>query len=315
LLLASSGRSGSTWLSEVLIEGLRCRYVFEPLARDHVRVARSVPWGRYADPADPDPALAAVMTPILQGRVRSKWSDVYNRARLPPHRHVKEIRATNMLPWLCARYPTMPTVYLLRHPVPAAWSATELGWDPVLSEFLGQPALTDGPLAPYRDVITAAARDDSPFVRHVLRWCMENTVPVDMLAPGSVHVVFYEDLVVDPRGELRRLTAFLGRFPSGRWQIGELEPAVFGRASVSNWRRTRVKEGVGRLSAWQDTVPPPLVERALTLVAAFGLDRLYGAGPTPLVPPDEVLRGSGGAGSVSSGPGGCDADAVPGGGG
>ena len=35
---------------------------------------------------------------------------------------------------------------------------------------------------------------------------MENFVPVHMLAPGSVHVVFYEELVENPGREVERLT-------------------------------------------------------------------------------------------------------------
>ena len=211
----SSARSGSTWLSDILEESLRCRMVFEPLRRDKVPLAREVPWGRYSDPAAPDAALDEVLRRILTGRVRSQWSNKFNRYRFPRHRLVKEVRATNLLPRILARYPGMPVVFLLRHPVPTAWSAAQLYWKPYLTEFLKQRPLMEGPLAPFAELIAEEAAGTDLFQKHVLRWCLENYVPVNQLAPGSVHVVFYENIVEDPDGELERLGRYLEGFAVG----------------------------------------------------------------------------------------------------
>jgi Sulfotransferase family len=293
VVVVSSGRSGSTWLSEVLVAALGCRFIFEPLRRDRVAAARQVRWGQFIEPDDPASELSALMTRILSGRLRSRWSDRFNRKRLPSHRHMKEIRATNLLPWLCRHYPDVPIVYLLRHPVPTAWSATRLGWDPLLGEFLKQPDLMDGPLASLRGLVDEVAAGDDLFLRHVLRWCLENKVPTEWLVPGSVHVVFFEDLATDPEAEFGRLTGFLGRYPAGRWRPDEVPTSVFATTSRSNWRGLSAGPGAAELTRWMDDVPGTSVERALELVGAFGLDRLYGSGPRPRVGPDEALLGPG----------------------
>ena len=291
LLLVGSARSGSTWLSDVLEETLRCRMVFEPLRRDKVPLAAGVPWGRFSDPADSDPALDLVLHRILTGRVRSRWSDKFNRVRLPRRRLVKEIRATNLLPRILARYPGMPVVYLLRHPVPTAWSAADLHWKPYLGEFLSQTALMDGPLAPYRSVIETHAKSDDPFERHVLRWCLENYVPVHRLAPGSLHVVFYENILENPEVELARLGRYLEGFAEGGWVLPSQRPEAWDQPSRANYRGTPALDVETRLRAWQEEVTPTAVAVALEIVAAFGLDRLYGAGIRPLLEPDAVLLG------------------------
>ncbi len=290
LMIAGTGRSGSTWVSEVMVETFSCRMIFEPLRRDRVPESADLPWGSYADPDRDDPELRQVLEHILSGRLRSRWADRHNAYRFPRRRLVKEIRATNLLPWLSVQFPEMPIVYLLRHPVPTAWSATELGWDPFLSEFLGQARLMDGPLAPWREVITRHGDDPDLFHRHVLRWCMENVVPISLLSPGSVHVVFYEDLVEDPHTELRRLAAYLRRFGRRRWAFDpNMRPRV-DRPSVANFRKTPMLSPDERLRSWVGTVSEPSVERAVALLEEFGLDRIYATSVRPLVGPDEVLR-------------------------
>jgi hypothetical protein len=291
LLLVSSARSGSTWLSDILEESLRCRMVFEPLRRDRVPLARNVPWGRYSDPGEPDPALDDVLRRILTGRVRSQWSDKFNRYRLPRHRLVKEVRATNLLPRIANQYPEMPIVFLLRHPIPTAWSAAELYWKPYLGEFLGQRQLLDGPLVAWRDIITEAAASEDLFQKHVLRWCLENYVPVNQLAPESAHVVFYENIVEDPDAELERLARYLERFSDGGWSFSAGRPSAVDLPSRANYRGTPVMAAEERLRSWCDEVPVASVGRAMEMVGRFGLDRIYGVDVRPLIGPDEVLSG------------------------
>jgi Sulfotransferase family len=291
LLLVGSGRSGSTWLSEVLVETFSCRLIFEPFRRDMVPLTTNIRWGTYVGPGQADPEVQRVVERILTGRIRSRWTERFNVYRFPKRRLVKEIRTTNLLPYMRSAFPEVPMIYLLRHPVAAAWSSAELGWAPFLSEFVGQDRLMGGPLAPYRDVIARHGDDPDLFHRHVLRWCMENLVPITLLPPGSVHVVLYENLVEDPYGELARLADYLGSFGRGRWAFDPKTPTV-DRLSRANYRHTPVMSASQRLESWVDDVPRPSVERAVALLEEFGLDRVYGASVRPYVTADNVLRGS-----------------------
>jgi hypothetical protein len=224
----------------------------------------------------------------LSGRVRSVWTEQFNAHRIPRRRLVKEIRATNLLPWITTNFPGLPVVYLLRHPVASAVSATELQWDSFLSEFLGQQPLMSGPLQPFADIIAEHA-DADLFHRHVLRWCMENYVPVRLLAPASVHVVFYENLVEDPTGELDRLRGFLSRF-TPRWDLAPGTPAAVHRLSPTNFRDTPALAAQDRLQSWRHDVSEADVHRALAVVRGFGLDRLYAEDVRPRISPDAVLQ-------------------------
>jgi hypothetical protein len=294
LLVVGSARSGTTWLAEVLADSLHGRLVFEPLRTETVPLARPVRFGHFLDPGRaPDPTVAHVLDKIMAGRVRTRWTDEYNTVRFARCRVVKEIRATNLLPWIVRRYPRTPVVYLLRHPVPSSWSVAQLGWPDKLQQFLGQESLMQGPLAPFGTVIDAAAGSTDPFHRFVLRWCLENFVPTELLDAGQAHVVFYEHLVEDPRAELARLSAFLRRFSPGTWNV-RLEGAdTFSTPSHTNYRGTDVASGSDRLDDWVGEVSAPQVEAALALVNAFGLDRIYGATTSPRIAPEAVLGGRG----------------------
>jgi hypothetical protein len=290
LFLVGSARSGSTWLSDLLEETLQCRVIFEPLRRDKVPIAQGVPWGFYADPDRSPPDLYRVMDYIVSGRVRSVWTDEANAHRLPRHRLVKEVRATNLLPWITRHFPGLPVVYLLRHPVPSALSAAALGWDPFLEEFTRQDALMSGPLRPFAACV-ADHVDGDLFHRHVLRWCMENFVPVHLLTADSVLVVFYEDLVEDPGREVARLAEFLRRFPTGRWNLEQGALSATGRASRTNYRDTPLMAPSDRLESWRSQVSSDTLDSAMAIVGAFDLDVVYGHDMRPLISPDQLPQG------------------------
>ena len=174
LLLVGTGRSGTTWLAEVLTDALHCRFLLEPLRGKLIPAAKPVRIGHYLDPdGESEPAVVAVLDRVLRGRIRGKAIDGYNTIHLPRSRLVKEVRATNLLPWVARRYPGTPVVYLLRHPVPIAWSVAKLGVPDHLEEFLDQEPLMKGPLAALQPLISEATSSSDPFHRMVLRWCLE----------------------------------------------------------------------------------------------------------------------------------------------
>ncbi len=262
--------------------------------RDQIPLARNIRWGQYIDPDTSDQALKNVVRQILEGRIRLQWTDIHNTHRLPRTRLVKEIRATNLLPWVVREFLDMPVVYLLRHPLAASWSAAELGWKSRLSEFLVQVPLIEGPLRRYKQVIATYSEDDDLFLRHVLRWCLENVVPIDSLAPDALHVIFYEELVANPRGELERLRQRIAKFEHPWWSFETTELSALGRASKTNTRGTAVASDVQQLSRSLSVIPQAKAGRALELIEKFGLDRLYGPEALPRISADTVLEvGSG----------------------
>ena len=258
ILVASSGRSGSTWVAEVVNHDNGYRLVFEPFRRDVVRRARNIRYGQFLDPTRLDDPLAEPIEALLAGRVRSTWTDGYNRKRIARRRIVKEIRVTNLLPWIRARFPELPIVYIVRHPLAVARSWSELGWGHLLGEFLAQDEL----LAQFRreeTTIRSIAESGEPMERHLLRWCLENALPLRLLRPDDAHVILYERLRADPEAEFRRIFHYLGK------DFDRVDAAVLPRRSATaDYRRHHAVD-----------VEPRWESRARELMEIFGLADLY----------------------------------------
>jgi sulfotransferase family protein len=213
-LVVSTGRSGSTWIAEIINHRNEYRLVFEPFRADRVRKARLFRRGEYVDPLDQEHPLSTAADALLTGRVRSWWTDAHNHRRISRARIVKEVRITNLLPWIRARHPALRIVYAIRDPVAVARSWLELGWGDDLDEVLAQERLL-GQFAHLETPIEEIARHGDPLERHVLRWCLENAIPLKSHAELDIHLVVYERLRAEPVLEVERLFHYLGRDASG----------------------------------------------------------------------------------------------------
>ena len=293
VIIFSSHRSGSTLLSEVLVQHDRQRLVFEPLRHDAVGISRNIPRCRYVDPASDDPELDRVFKKILSGRIRNLWVDKQNTSRLPRGRVIKDCYGTNLAPYLATHFPEVPLIFLLRHPVATAHSAVGLGWFDEIEIILDQHDLISQQFAAQTSIIEAVAASERNTVpRFVLRWCLENYLPLSLLSRRSTHVVFYEDLVRSGEAELDRLAEFLCRRSPALWSGWHPDPALLTRPSATGtaWRDgDRQPSQEQRRDGWQSGVSPLELGQSMEILGAFGLDRFYGPGPDPLVAADQVL--------------------------
>jgi hypothetical protein len=268
VLLAGSGRSGTTWLSEVINHGGGYRYVFEPFNPARVRAFEHFRSKQYLRPDDGREEFLRPARLALTGALRSPWTDRFNRTFVARRRLVKDIRANLLLGWMRANFPGMPIVLLLRHPCAVVASRLALGWKDNLRETMEQEELVEDFLLPVEAEIRAA-RDD--FERHLFLWCIDNYVPLKQFGPDEIHLSFYENLLVNPEAELRSLFAFLGDDLDGR-VYGKLErPSPLSRSYSTGHS----------VDGWRSHTSPRRLEKTIEILNLFGLDRLYGEGAMP----------------------------------
>lgn len=285
-LVLGSGRSGTTWLAEAIARQHRSRLLFEPF---HPRLGAMGAGGRlFLDPADRPPGFEQPARRILSGRVRGPYVDDVRIARLPRGRVVKDVHASNLLPWLRANYPDVPVVYVVRHPIAASLSRlradTFYGIGDYLATTAGREDAEDSPAAAWLSLYDGYRDDSEPLVRLVSEWCLENAWPLSRDENAGVALTFYESAVRDPGATLARLGAFCAAAlgpPRDPGTTGDVR-----MPSATDWRGTAAEahrsgdweQLVGR---WADEVPAAVAERCFQVVSAFGLDWLYGDGPLP----------------------------------
>jgi Sulfotransferase family len=268
VFLAGSGRSGTTWLSEVVNYKGEYRYVFEPFNPARVRAFENFRSKQYLRPDDAREAYLEPARLALSGVLRDPWTDRFNATFVARRRLIKDIRANLLLGWMRANFPGMPIVLLLRHPCAVVTSRLALGWKDNLDETMAQEDLVEDFLLPMEAEIRAA-RDD--FERHLFLWCLDNYVPLRQFARGEIHLAFYEDLLENPEDGLRSLFGFLGEDLDDRVYARLGRPSPLSRSDASP----------PSVDGWRAHVGARQLERVLEILALFGLDRVYGKGPMP----------------------------------
>ena len=268
VFLAGSGRSGTTWLSEIINHRGTYRYVFEPFNPAKVSEFGHFESKQYLSPDDGRAEFLGPARLALTGALRDPWTDRFNATLVARRRLIKDIRANLLLAWMRANFPGMPIVLLLRHPCAVVASRLALGWKDNLEETMEQERLVDDFLLPMEADIRAA-RDD--FERHLFLWCIDNYVPLKQLGRGELHLTFYEDLLANPEEELRSLFGFLGDDPDDRVYARLARPSPLSRKDAP----------VPSVDGWRARVSASQLERTGEILSLFGLDGVYAEGPMP----------------------------------
>jgi hypothetical protein len=272
VIVAGTGRSGTAWVANIINYANEYRYVFEPFNPYKTPEIKHFRYRQYMRPSDSDPAYVLPARLVLSGAVRNSWVDQFNRRVVSRRRVIPEIRANLMLKWMRERFPDTPIVWLMRHPCADANSRMQLGWQTHLDEILNQPLLLDDHVGEFRDRIEHASTE---FEKHIFLWCVENFVPLRQLAPDDVHVAYYESFCERPKFEFDRLFKYLNR-SYNRDVFSQLY-----RPTVLSREESAIVTGSNLIDAWRSWVTPEQTERAIEILALFGLDRIYGADSMP----------------------------------
>jgi hypothetical protein len=276
VVVVGAGRSGTTWIAELLARSFSNRLIFEPFHPYRSPIGPDL--RLFIAPEDPASDVARAMAEVLSGRVRARAIERPQPPLLPRGRIVKDIHAMNAVPWLAGRFPEVSLVYVLRHPLAVilsrwAWERrsgdrfyglgryleTERGMQDAQHSDLG------GVLEKYETY-----RMLDPLSRGVAEWCLENASAPRCAAAG-IPVLRYEDVVRAPRDTVARLVAQIG---AERFDPGRLDHA---RRSSSDQ-----PGGPPRTRPASESFSDDDLLRATKILADFGLESLY-AMSEPLV--------------------------------
>jgi hypothetical protein len=272
VLVAGMGRSGTTWIGNMVNHDHRFRVLFEPFNPARVPEARRFLPIQYVRPDDSDRAMREAAERILSGRLRRSSVDRVQRRLLFRRRLIKEVRCNLMLAWLRKIRPEMPIVLVERHPLAVVYSWLRLGWDVDGPEPVGDlraimfqpPLLEDFPV-----IASVYERIDrsSAFERTVFLWGIYHHVPLTQLPPRSFHVVSYDRMLRDPDGERSALFAYL-RMDAAAGSFQDAWRTASSTADLpdefTGMRRTRARD-------WQEEFSPAQRRRAAEILSAFNL--------------------------------------------
>lgn len=275
IFLAGSGRSGTTWVSNIINYDGRYRYIFEPFNPACVKQLCGMNDVKYLDgESRENGVLHYEIEKILKGQIRCRWTDRFNTKILCRERLIKDIRANLLLRYLRVHFARMPIILLIRHPFAVANSKRKLGWKSKVDGFLSQRHLVEDHLAPHLDHI-ADAHDD--FDRLVVEWCVEHIVPFRQFGPGEIHIAFYENFCTDPNREIHRLFSYLGRTYDTRVLSALRRPSLLAR------RKSAVLTGADLVTGYKEDLTTSEMERGARILDLFHLGGVYGPDSMPMI--------------------------------
>lgn len=276
IFVAGDGRSGTTWLADILNFDNQYRYMFEPFHPTMSPVAKGLEFFQYLPPDDECEFFRESAVRVLTGRYRDYRVDHLNRRHLATKRVIKDIFANLMLAWLKRQFPQLPIVMIVRHPCAVAVSKMaqrDSTWGVKPSTFLRQTAVMADHLEPFRALID---RTDDEFEMHILNWCIVHYIPLRQFRRGELHVIAYEHLCDSREYTIRRMFDFLG-LPFRQEAV-----AASQRPSATITEDSAVVRRGELLASWQRKVGTAQRARALEIMQAFGLD-LYSDDPMPVI--------------------------------
>ena len=279
IVLAGSGRSGTTWLGNIISANFNISLIFEPFHYPYAPQAAVLPFRAYARPRENYPQWQPFVEQALCGQVQNNW--ILRQSRQGHRwwaykRLVKTIRANLMLAWIDRIFHPR-IVFITRHPCAVILSRIKLGWKAHLDVFLKQPQLMADYLDPFVELIEEAKSD---VQKHAVMWCIENLIPLrqsqdDSLPFGSNWLFCtYEQLYCHPQAETNRILRHLGIRKTYFTQ------RAIKRHSITSRRGSALLNGQNPLVEWQNKLSKQEIEDILKIVEGFGIE-LYNSDPMP----------------------------------
>lgn len=278
VILSGSGRSGTTWIADIINYKSDYRLMFEPFHPHNVNVWQKFKSKLYFSPECNDKAYKRVIGTILAGNIRDSWVDKYNTKTIYRRRLLKCIYGNLLLRGIYVQYPGIQIVLLLRHPcavvssqlqVDAKWGAL---WG-ALSEYFAQEDLVEDFLLPFKE---AAQNVHNKFEELLFIWCIQNYIPLRQFKRNEIHLVFYENFCKYPKQEIERLFKFLGR---------RYNDTIFEKIktnSATSWLKdTAALTSDDLIDSWREHVTREQLERAIEILSIFGLNKVYSQNSMP----------------------------------
>lgn len=269
IILAGTGRSGTTIAADVINASARFRYLFEPMHPKEVPLFSDLRSREYLVSEKAYPEIEQLFDRLFDGEVGNSWTDRHPIPTDPQGLFIKLVRANLLLGWFHRRYPGMKLILMVRHPLSVTESRIRFKWPISLGTYTNQPVLSEHYLGPFEEVLAGC---QTPYEQHVAAWCIETLVPIVELTGDASFPLVYEQLVEHPGVTLINLGNFLGE------TFGETELERLSRPSEVTMASSgsAIIQGKKVTRRWETGLSSQEIARGFEIVEGFGLGGLYG---------------------------------------
>lgn len=210
IFIFTSGRSGGTWLTEMICTTKGMRYSQEPLSLELINHHRTKDLSKLRDGynfIDDNKDLRPLknyFVDIINGKIdiKNPWKVNKPYFQISTDRTVFKIcKALPLIEWFYDNFQAH-FIYFFRHPIASALSMEKNNFRYEIGDYLNNPNYLKNHLN--YDLYKLAKKIDSegyPILKYVLRWILENLVPFKFFLSKKRKNCFflsYEELVTKP---------------------------------------------------------------------------------------------------------------------
>ena len=300
-VIAGFGRSGTTWLQDVLGQANSLRTVFEPLHPAAIRGAAQYAH-TFLEKDDVDEGLYRLLHRYFFEEFRSVWADYrvrskglyprkrdltslsalrrtfkrisiarkyyfrYRSQRRHEQRIIKLVRANMILSWLQERLDAR-IVFIIRHPAAVVLSQLKSprSWNPnyLIGRYRENPRLLDYLEDDVRQLLFQPLDSVEALS---LSWCIENEIALKQAQESEILVVYFEEILERGQPEWRRILSALDLLVMPDFEL-------ISRPSQQAWgERARDPALIRRHASWMDDIDSETATRMQNMLDATGMD-------------------------------------------
>lgn len=290
ILVTGLHRGGTTWVGRMIAAHRDLEYIHEPFNPEsetgRIYGLRPRHWWLHVHRDNEESYRAPVrrmveMKPLLWSRMREarSWGrrrEIWRECRRMRRRRrnggrmlIKDPIALFSAEWLVDRF-TARVVVVVRHP--AAWTDSFLrtDWPQPRGGIEDQPALRDGLLRPFRDVLSGSAEPRDRLARTCTTWNMFLHVIREYRRRHDEWLfVRHEDLSRNPLDGFQRLYGALGlKFDADARDVVRRN-SLAGDERASYARESIVRDSRRNLLRWRRNLPQASIDRIRDLTADY----------------------------------------------
>lgn len=291
--VTGDGRSGTTWLSDLINWHGKYRVLFEPFHPQLVKDVQQYDFFQYLKIDDLDSPLSFFLNSVFSGKFKHLRSDTSQLQILYKGLIVKDIFSNLMIPWVNHNLPLVKKIMVVRNPFAVALSKQKKkGWTWMTEprDFLKQKDLYSDYLAPFENVIVSVG--DDYIEKQILIWAIVHYIPFKYLSKEDIHLVFYEDLVQYHTSKLNQVFHYLhGEEHADTILENEKLKNKIKRPSRTSGiaSGSTLMEGKNPLTSWKNELSTRQIDRGIEILQKFNLENIYGANALPLIEESKIL--------------------------
>ena len=293
IIVLGFGRSGTTWISDILSKVLGGLILFEPL---HPSVTDLGTKFAYSDVEDGEDSMAlkSYLDALLNGKHRKDWL-LRNHVPVPVQDvsrslleeiweqcaviGFKEIRSNFMIPWFNDNFDCR-IAYIVRDPRASIASIKrrrnffmEFGWPDSYEMFLKRTIYADR----YRDHEIARGIDfartaDTDVAKYAVMWSITHALVLEELRSLGLPIFHYEDFYLRPFTSVKMLLEYLGHDEVNIHPAHIFTPSMTTMKTLHGlYEQEQIIAENGFSMFWEDTLKEEEADLISDTVGFFGL--------------------------------------------